>query len=81
MNEELLAANVWLAVRRLVLASVQYSAKPSLQCCSRTPCYFNNTGGISKGIITSILPLRNADKLQVQKRTGSKLHYIAPLIL
>ncbi len=69
MNEELLAASVWLAVRRLVFATDQCSANPSLQCSS-PPSYFNNTGGISKGIITSILPLRKADRLQVQKRTG-----------
>jgi hypothetical protein len=30
---------------------------------------------------TSILPLRKADRLEEQKRTGSQLHYIAPLTL
>jgi hypothetical protein len=30
----------------------------SLQCTSRLPSYFNNTGGTSKGIMTSFLPLK-----------------------
>jgi hypothetical protein len=30
---------------------------------------------ISKGIITSILPLIKADRLQEQKRTASQFHY------
>jgi hypothetical protein len=34
-----------------------------------------------KGIITSILPLRKADRLQEQQRTGSQFHCIAPLTL
>ncbi len=32
----------------------------SLQCSIRPPSYFNNTGGNSKGITTSILPLKMA---------------------
>jgi hypothetical protein len=77
MNEELFSASVWLAVRRLVLATDLCSANPSLQCSSRLPSYFNNTGGTSKGIITSI----KADRLQEQKRTASQFHYIASLTL
>jgi hypothetical protein len=61
------------------IATDQCSANPSLQCSSRPPSYFNNTGGISKGIITSILLLRKAEGLQEQKFTGSQFHYIAPL--
>jgi hypothetical protein len=32
-----------------------------------------------KGIMTSILPLKNADRLLEQKCTGSQFHYIATL--
>jgi hypothetical protein len=77
MNEELLAASV--VGGMLVLAAVQCSANPSLQCSSRPPSYFNNTGDILKGIITSILPLRKADILQEQKRAGCQFHYMAQL--
>jgi hypothetical protein len=41
-----------------LFAIVQCYANPSLQCTSRPPSYFNNIGGTSKGIMTSILPLK-----------------------
>jgi hypothetical protein len=43
---------------------------------SRPQSYFNNTGGTSKGIMTSVLPLRNekADILLEQKRSGSHFY-------
>jgi hypothetical protein len=40
------------------LAIVQCEANPSLQCTRTQPSYFNNTGGTSKRIMTSILPLK-----------------------
>jgi hypothetical protein len=91
MNEELLAAivsNLYLSGALLVshngfinfFAIVKCLANPSLQCTSRPPSYFNNTGGISKGIMTSILPLKMPTDYE-QKRTGSQFHYIAPLTL
>ena len=43
--------------------------------------YLNNTDSTSKGIMTSILPLKKADRLLKQKHTGSQFHYIAPLTL
>jgi hypothetical protein len=69
MNEELLAASVLFVQSGALLVSYYYgfinifstfqcSAKPSLQCTSRPPSYFNNTGGTSKGIMTSILLLK-----------------------
>jgi hypothetical protein len=45
MNEEL-------------LAFIGQKANPSLQCTSRPPSYFNNTGATTMGIITSILALK-----------------------
>jgi hypothetical protein len=69
MNEELLsAANVFLFQNGALLVShngfinflaiVQCEANPSLQCTRTQPSYFNNTGGTSKRIMTSILPLK-----------------------
>jgi hypothetical protein len=37
---------------------------------------FNNTGGTSKGIMTSILHFENADRELEQKRTSSQFHCI-----
>jgi hypothetical protein len=53
----------------------------SLQCASRPPSYFRNTGGASKGIMTTDSAFEKADRLLEQKRTGSQFHYIAPLTL
>jgi hypothetical protein len=69
MNEELLATSALFVQSGAILVShngfinffaiVQCEANPpSLQCISRPPSYFNNTGGTSKGIMTSILPLK-----------------------
>ncbi len=68
MNEELLAGSALLVQSGVLLVShigfinffaiVQCKASPSLQCTSRPPSYFNNTGGTSKGIMVSILPLK-----------------------
>jgi hypothetical protein len=64
MNEELLASIALLFQSGALLVShngfinfCPMLSHPSLQCTGRTPGYFNNTGGTSKGIMTSILPL------------------------
>jgi hypothetical protein len=51
-------ACVWPAVHLLALATVPYYLNRSLQCTSRSPSYFNNTGSTLKEIMCSILPLK-----------------------
>jgi hypothetical protein len=60
MNEELFAASVLFVQSGTLINQSQMvlsTVLPSLQCTSRPPSYFNNTGGTSKGIMTTILPL------------------------
>jgi hypothetical protein len=60
MNVELLAGSALLVQSGALLVSQigfnNFFA--SLQCTIRQPSYFNNTGGTSKGIMVSILPLK-----------------------
>jgi hypothetical protein len=57
---------------------LQLSNVKQTQVCNATAGYFNNTGGTSKGIMTSI---ETDLRLLEQKHTGSQFYYIAPLTL
>jgi hypothetical protein len=60
------------------------NVKPTQVCSAPADRYVISTitGGTSKGIMTSIMPLKMPkDYVLEQQRTGSQYHYIVPLTL